>query len=192
MNQILFNKKIKTRIKKFFKIQMILSVILGIIFSVIIINNKLKNSKLENISHVISKKIKLEGIYNVKPISNNSFYFGKIYIEKINLEYIIFNEINENLLKIAPCKFYGSNLGKRGDICIAGHNYNDDSFFSRIDELEINDFVVLEDLEKNKYIYKIFDIYETDENDMSILVSNKQYELTLLTCDNSNKKRIIV
>lgn len=117
---------------------------------------------------------------------------GKIYIEKINVDYGIFNRLDENLLKIAPCKFYGSKLGEKGNICIAGHNYNDNRFFSRIGELKIKDKIILQDLKGKEYEYIVFDIFETDENDTSVLIASKSYELTLVTCNNSNKKRIIV
>ena len=89
-------------------------------------------------------------------------------------------------------KVDSNNIGEKGNICIAGHNYNNNSFFSRLDELEVADEILLEDLKGNKYVYKIFSIYEIDESDMSILLNTSEYELTLLTCNNSNKKRIIV
>ena len=47
-------------------------------------------------------------------------------------------------------------------------------------------------LKNNKYEYVIFDIFETREDDMTVLKATKNYELTLITCNNSNKKRVIV
>ena len=105
---------------------------------------------------------------------------------------MVFNNFNEELLNIAPCKFFGVNLGERGNIGITAHNYDNNTFFSRIDELEIGDQIILSDLNKNKYDYTVFDIFETDEDNMSVLNSSKDYELTLVTCNNKNKKRIIV
>ena len=61
-----------------------------------------------------------------------------------------------------------------------------------LDELEIKDVIKLIDLENKEYEYIVYDIFETTEEDLSILRSNKNYEITLLTCNNSNKKRIIV
>lgn len=191
MNQILFNKKNKN-IKYIFKVQGFLSVILIIILMFFIINNYNYNEELENISKIIEKNMRLNSIYQTQKQSINSNYFGKIIIEKINLEYIIFNELNYELLKISPCKFYGESLRKYGNICIAGHNYNDNRFFSRIDELDIKDKIELIDLENNIYEYIIFDKFETEENDISVLKNTKNYELTLITCNNANKKRIIV
>lgn len=83
-------------------------------------------------------------------------------------------------------------LGERGNICIAAHNYNDDRFFGRLNELKTEDKIILEDINGKRYEYIIFDIFETHENDNTVLKSNKKYELTLVTCNNSNKKRIIV
>lgn len=73
-----------------------------------------------------------------------------------------------------------------------GHNYNDTRFFSRLDELKINDKIKLVNLKGEVFEYIVFDIFETNDDDMSILKSTKNFELTLLTCNNSNKKRIIV
>ena len=153
---------------------------------------KLGDENLENISKVVNKNMGISSIYQASKISNTSNYLGKIYIEKIDLEYTVFNRFNKDLLKIAPCKFNGVNLGEKGNICIAGHNYNDNRFFSRLDELEIGDKVKLVSMQNEEFEYTIYKIFETDENDTSILKSYKNYELTLLTCNNSNKKRIII
>ena len=196
MNQILYNKNKTKKKKYFFKIQLLISIILVIFFIIYILNDYKKNEKLENISAVIDTNINISSIYKEKYQSNRllnkNIYLGKIVIGKINLEYTVFNNYNIELLKIAPCKFYGGILGEKGNICIAGHNYNDSKFFGRIDELEIKDKIKMVDLEEKEYEYIVYDKFETDEEDLSILKSNKNYELTLLTCNNSNKKRIIV
>lgn len=191
MNQILFNKKDNKK-KYIFKVQAVISIFLAAIFIFDIIMNYNNNENLENISKIIEKNIRLNSIYETEKQSNTSSYFGKIYIEKINLEYAVFNRLTDELLKISPCKFYGNNMEEKGNICIAGHNYNDDRFFGKIDELELKDKIVLYDLQGEKYEYIVFDIFETDENDTSVLENTKNYELTLVTCNNSNKKRVIV
>ena len=191
MNQILFNKKDNKK-KYIFKVQAVISIFLAAIFIFDIIMNYNNNENLENISKMIEKNIRLNSIYETEKQSNTSSYFGKIYIEKINLEYAVFNRLTDELLKISPCKFYGNNMEEKGNICIAGHNYNDDRFFGKIDELELKDKIALYDLQGEKYEYIVFDIFETDENDTSVLENTKNYELTLVTCNNSNKKRVIV
>lgn len=192
MNQILFNKKRNRKLKYIFSIQFIFSIIIAILLVIVIILGNREEKKLEKMSKIVNKNIELSHIYEASKQNNEAPYFGKIYIEKINLEYGIFNEMNDDLLKIAPCKFYGGNLGERGNICIAGHNYNDNRFFSQLDKLEEQDEIILVDLNGKVYRYTVFDKFETDENDVSVLYSNKIYELTLVTCNNINKKRIIV
>lgn len=193
MNQILFDKKENSKKSYIFKFQFILSIILAIITIAVIIFTYNEEESLENIAKTIDKNFELSSIYNTtKTTSKEELYFGRIIIDKIDLKYSVFNNYNEELLKISPCKFYGVGFEEKGNICIAAHNYNDNRFFGRIDELEIKDTIVLEDLFGNEFIYTIYNIFETEENDISILKATKNYELTLLTCNNSNKKRIII
>lgn len=192
MNQILFDKKTNIKKKNIFKIQLFLSIIVSIFLIIIIILNYNEDEDLENISDVIDKNIELSSIYQTTKANTYEPYLGKIIIDKINLEYTIFNNYDESLLKISPCKFHGGRIGEKGNICIAAHNYNNDRFFGRIAELEIKDMIKLVDLNGKEYEYIVYDNFEIDENDFSILKPNKNYELTLLTCNNSNKKRIIV
>lgn len=191
MNQILFNKK-NNKLKYIFKVQFIISILVAIILITYIVVSHNKDENLENISKIINKNIKISSIYEAQKEAREESILGKIYIDKIDLEYSVFNMSNEELLKIAPCKFAGVNLGQVGNICIAGHNYNDNRFFSRIAELNIKDTIILEDLSGIQYEYIIFDIFETNEDDISVVKAIKKYELTLVTCNNSNNKRIIV
>ncbi len=193
MNQILFNKKENDKIKYVFKVQCFISIIVAIILIVYFVFNYKDEENLEELSRVINKNIEIASFYDTEKSSIDlSPYLGKIIIEKINLEYSVFKEMNEELLKISPCKFYGVNIGEKGNICIAGHNYNTSKFFSRLDELEINDRIKLVNLSGEEFEYIVFDIFETSDDDLSILKNTKNFELTLLTCNNSNKKRIII
>lgn len=191
MNQILVNQKINKKLKYVFKTQLFISLIIAAIIIFIFIKNYNNEENLEEISTQINKAVKLSAIYNVQN-EKLELYFGKIVIDKIDLEYTIFNEFSEELLKIAPCKFYGKDLETKGNIAIVAHNYNDDRFFGRLDELEVKDNIKIISFDNKEYNYTIYDIFETEEDDTSILKNNKYYELTLVTCNNINKKRIIV
>lgn len=193
MNQILYNIKKNKKLKYIYKIQFIISITITIIIAIYIMQNYKNDKNLEKISKILNKNIELNSLYKTEKLNRkNNSYIGKIYIEKINLEYAIFSTFNEEILKVSPCRFYGVNIGEKGNICIAGHNYNDNRFFGKIDELEIKDKITLSDLEGKKYEYIVFNVFETDENDVSVLKSSKNFELTLVTCNNANKKRIIV
>lgn len=187
--------KINFKNKTFFKLQFVFSIISVSSLIFYYINNQKKSDDLEKISEILNKNIKLSQIYNVEKESiKTNNYLGKIIIDKINVEYLVFNNFNEELLKIAPCKFYGGKIGDIGNICIAGHNYNDTRFFSKLNKLNLKDEIKLIDLKKSKeFVYKIYDIFETNETDVgSVIKKKKQKELTLLTCNNSNGKRIII
>ena len=193
MNQILVTK-LKKNHKKFFKIQLVTSIIIMIGLSVYYFVKQREEASLEEISVILEKNIEISQMYNAKQQSiEKSLYLGRIRIEKINTDYPVLNEFNEELLKIAPCKFYGGNIGESGNICIAGHNYNDSRFFGRLDEIVLKDEIKLIDLTGKEHTYIVFDIFETDETNVnSVIRKRKARELTLLTCNNSNKKRIII
>lgn len=192
MNQIIVDKKTEIKKKCFFKMQLIVSVFIIVILITVMIINYNKDGNLENISKTIEQNIRLADIYKTDENMIDKLYFGKIIINKINLEYVVFDEYSEELLKISPCKFYGENLGEEGNICIAAHNYNDNRFFGRIAELNLKDEIKIIDLDGKEFNFIVYDCFEIEENDFSILKADKKYELTLLTCNNSNRKRVII
>lgn len=120
--------------------------------------------------------------------------FGIIEIPKINLYYPVFSHLTEDLLKISPCKFYGDTPNTNGNICIAGHNYDNSLFFSKLSNLSIEDQISIYDSNGTHYIYSIYDIYEVSESDLSPILNYEKEEkiLTLVTCNNFNANRIII
>lgn len=85
-------------------------------------------------------------------------------------------------------------LTKYGNLCIAGHNYENYKFFSRIRELENGDSIYIYDGVGNKVEYAVYHKYETAENDMSCIdqATNGSKEITLVTCNNVTGNRIIL
>lgn len=81
-----------------------------------------------------------------------------------------------------------------GNLCIAGHNYVDYKFFSRVNELEKGDKIKIYDLKGNSLDYSIYKIYETDSDDVSCTSqqTNNKRIITLITCNNVNGKRLII
>lgn len=83
---------------------------------------------------------------------------------------------------------------KYGNLCIAGHNYVNDSFFSRLNELKNGDKIVIYDLNGKAQNYYVFNKYEISANDLSCInqdVGDNKI-VTLLTCNNMNRKNRIV
>ena len=210
MNQILEtnlnDKKNKSyRKKTLFFLQLSFSLFFVIAISIFIFYNNFNLSRKENYSNQVLENYNIARLYanlnnNIDSASNeigsNQIFniIGIIEISKINLYYPVFSMYSDELLKISPCKFYGPLPGKSGNLCIAGHNYDNDKFFSKISSLSVNDEIIIYDNSNNKFSYFVSDIYEVSSDDLSPVYSydknNKQ--LTLITCNNFNNNRIVV
>lgn len=134
-------------------------------------------------------------INNNSSDKQNIYVIGLIEISSINLTYPILSEANEEFLKISPCRFYGPMPNEVGNLCIAGHNYKNYKFFSRLNDVSIHDIITIQDLSGNKINYKVYDKYEVnaDELDCTNQDTNQAREITLITCNSiNNTKRIVV
>ena len=80
-----------------------------------------------------------------------------------------------------------------GNLCIAGHNYVDYKFFSRLNELNINDEITIFDVNGNFQNYSVYKKYEILPNDISCTSqeTNNLRIVTLITCNNVNGKRLV-
>lgn len=208
MNQILITNNInnkKNKVKKFFikilfKIQLFLSLIIILILILLLIITFIITKKAETQNKKLSNNYNVYKLYNKNYSVNkrkNSFdntFLGTIEIKKINLCYPVFSTLTEENLALSPCKFFGPSLGKNGNICIAGHNYDNNKFFSNLNKLNINDNINIIDNSGKKYVYKIFKIYEVKENELFPVYNYEKdsQEITLFTCNNINKNRLVI
>lgn len=199
MNQILLTKIIKKKeqlkqFKTFFSISIIAIII--IIFSYISYHIQLEKEK--TFSANVTNNYKVYKLYaqsdSEKQQYLDSDIYGNISIPKLNINYPFFYGINEKLLKIYPCRFFGDISSKNSNLCIAGHNYNDNRFFSNIYKLENNDLIIIENNNHNFFYYLVYKKFEINENeiDLATKYSGFDNELTLLTCNNKNNKRIVI
>lgn len=202
MNQILqttdnskSHKILKYRI--ILKSQLFLSIFLIILTTFILFYTNFKRNEKEKYSNQILNNYNISKIYSNISLStsnNTPYIIGVIEIPKINVYYPIFSNYDDELLKISPCRFYGPSPGKIGNLCIAGHNYDNDKFFSKISSLKTDDEIIIYSNSNKKIIYLVFDTYEVDSNDLSPIYSYNENLclLTLITCNNKNNNRIIV
>ena len=100
----------------------------------------------------------------------------------------------DELLKISPCKFWGPDPNEVGNFCIVGHNYRSDKFFSHVPDLSIGDKIEIKDLNGQTITYKIYDKYVVQPDDVSCTSqrTNGLKEVTLITCTDDSKLRVIV
>ena len=199
MNQILEVFKNKKKLVSILKIQLFFSVI-GVIAVITFFKNDNSNTvETENYSKSLLVNQKLTAIYQTEKLENsiieeNSNIFCTIEIPKIGIIYPVFNNFTEELLSLSPCRFSGPNIDEIGNIAIAGHNLENHTFFSDLNQIEIHDIVNLYSNSGNKFEYIVYKTYETESDDLSTLANSfiNQKELTLVTCNNTNKKRFIV
>lgn len=160
---------------------------------------KQKEQKLYSFSEKLDEKYQTLSLYsnnNTINSSTSSFshIIGKITIDKINLNYSILSTCSEELLKISPCRLCGPEPNQIGNLCIAGHNYDNGKFFSNISKLAIGDIIRIYDLNNDYLEYSIYDKFEVEINNTSVLNqnTNNKKELTLITCNNKKKNRFIL
>lgn len=123
-----------------------------------------------------------------------------INIPKINLQYPILDgetdseAETEALLKISPTKFWGADPNEVGNFCIVGHNYRNSRFFSKVPSLVNGDIIEITDTSGNTLRYSIYNKYEVVPEDLSCTsqLTNGKKEITLITCTNDSKMRVII
>ena len=188
----------KNTIKRQFIVQLSISIIGILIIISCYFYYRIQLINYEKLSKTLSQNYKISKLYseynNNNSLLNDSDILGTITIPKLNISYTFFNGLTDELLKIAPCRYYGDMPDKKGNLCIAGHNYNDNRFFSKINTLENNDKIIIYDNLENKFIYSVFDKYEVKDNDFSPIYEYDKNinQITLITCNNFNNNRIIV
>lgn len=121
---------------------------------------------------------------------------GIVKIPKININYPILAQTkNVEVMKVAPYKFWGANPNEVGNLCIIGHNYRRKGvFFSEVPKLTVGDIVEIQDLSQRTVQYEVYDLHTVDPNDRSDTTqyTNGKREVTLITCTDDVKQRVIV
>lgn len=196
MNQILENRKSRLFKRKKYIVQFCISFFI-IIFIIIYFSwKKYLESNVSKISNTTKKSYNITRLYsnnikqNIIANDNTVTVIGTIEIPKINISYPIFSEYSDELLKISVCKLYGSDINVVGNLCIIGHNYNNGDFFSDLYKLNINDIINIYNLNSDAVSYSIYKTYEINPDNLDYLSqdTNGKKEITLITCNNSNRE----
>ena len=215
MNQILFSKfnqeiekqenKRKRNLLIVFKYQFAISILIIIGCFTYYMYNLYSAKQKENLSKQLLSNFNINLLYSdtsgystsaveVEESNNSSFIIGLIEIKKLKIIYPILSEVNDDLLKIATCRFYGPLPNEVGNLCIAAHNYNDYRFFSRINQLEIGDSINIYDALGNVLEYHVTDKYiiSATNSNCTSQDTNGERQITLLTCNNMTGYRLVV
>lgn len=142
-----------------------------------ILNNK-ETEQLESLPELEFKGYKVEGI---------------IEIPKINIKYPIIDHTNEETMKVSITKFWGPQANEIGNYTVAGHNNKDGTMFGKTKYLQIGDKIRLTNLRNETIEYEIFKIYSIEPDDVGCVesVQSGTREITLITCTNGHKNRLV-
>ena len=192
----------------FYKILMLFLIIgVVIIVNLIIIKKiKRKNNEEKNKDIVYEfkelLKIKNNSKTNSKQKEKKEIFIefegykviGIIKIPKIDLEYPILEQTTKATMNTSISRYWGNEINSLGNVSLAGHNNYDGTMFGKNKNLNILDVIELTDLYNLTVQYEIYDIFTTHPNNVSILktTNNKIREVTLITCTNGRKERLII
>lgn len=200
MNQILICKKSKIKnivLKSVLYSSISFSLVLSF-YVIIYYYNLTKNeiiSKKMLLSYNISSLYYSDNRYKASYINNSEpLIIGTLEIPKINLKYPILSYSDEENLNISPCRFAGPLPNQIGNLCIAGHNNIDNSFFGRLYLLKVGDIIRIFDNKKNYKDYAIYTKYEIEKNDFECTSQDTAGKriVTLMTCNSLKDTRIIL
>ena len=117
-----------------------------------------------------------------------------ITIPSIGITYPVLSKTSDKLLEISVNKYWGPDPNEVGNYCIVGHNYKNGTMIGRLSELVNGDVVELEDSSGRVVKYKVYNKYVVQPTDTRCTsqITNGKTELTLITCTNYGKERLIV
>lgn len=139
---------------------------------------KAKTTNSDSLPEVEFKGYKIEGI---------------IEIPKINIKYPIIDHTDEKTMMVSISKFWGPQANEIGNYTVAGHNNRDGTMFGKTKRLQIGDKIKITDLKGETIEYEIFKIYSILPDDVSCVesVEANTREVTLITCTNGHKNRLV-
>lgn len=119
---------------------------------------------------------------------------SQLKIEKLDIDTYVLESSNKNAMEVSVIKCFGANPNEVGNYCIAGHNYITKNMFSELKKLEVGDEISLTDNKHGTIIYEIYDKYKVVPTQTDILSqeTNGEKQITLITCSDYSKKRIII
>jgi LPXTG-site transpeptidase (sortase) family protein len=131
-----------------------------------------------------------------EPIAMESTYegykvLGKIKIKKLNVEQYILDSTEEEALKKGISKLYGGSLNNYGNLCLAGHNF--DNMFGKLNELDKGDIITIVEKDFSETEYEVKDILTVEPTDLEALIPDEnKVEITLITCESASTERLII
>lgn len=189
------------------KLMKIIGLFLVSLFIIIGLGKVESNSKIERSKEVFNEYKKTlsieqddEMILNDKsesinrPEPKSGDIIGTIYIENISLELPIIKDVNDQNLWIGAAHIDGTPYyWEKGNSFISSHNIKTyGKLFNRLNELVIGDEIIVSDpYDSFNYVVYYTEIVSPDDTDCFKRIKG-DYNLSLVTCIKSGRKRLIV
>lgn len=197
-NSLIYNSK-KFNNNKFYLYLFFVSITISFMLLFYFLHSNFISLKQSKKTDLLKNKYNVSTLYTSNTnyttikLSNNIGMIGEINIPKIAISYPIIENTTEDLLKVSVCKLSGPLPNRIGNLCIAGHNYKNNSMFSRLHKLNIGDYFCITDLNNTKLKYIIYKKFVVSENNLDCTQETNDIEVTLITCNNiDNSKRLIL
>ena len=116
-------------------------------------------------------------------------------IPRLGINYPVFSEWSEELLKKSLNKYWGPNPNEVGNYCIVGHNYRSGKMFGNLPAITNGDIIELTDTKYGRTIkYEVYDRYQVDPTDTRCTsqLTGGRKEITLITCKEYGTQRLVV
>ena len=119
---------------------------------------------------------------------------GRLEIPSIGVNTVILAEQTYAAMNIGAVKTYGVDLNEKGGFIISGHNFRGRSvFFYNIKNLKNGSIIKITDNKGRVREYSVYSVSRyVSPNDVSYFAKTEDYHVTLVTCENGGKTRIIV
>mgnify|MGYP003228146293 CR=1 FL=1 len=200
MNQILVTEKLYItpefkRKRMLYKIEFFLSVFLVFALFSYYVYAEYDRNKNEKVSQEILNQIAATNsiIYTA---SNGVEYETDaiLNIPRLGINYPVLTDTSDELLEISLNKYWGPDPNEVGNYCIVGHNYRNGKMFGTLSSIKNGDIAELTDGYGRRIKYQVYDKYVVKPTDTGCTTqhTNGQKELTLITCTNYGKERLVV
>lgn len=120
-------------------------------------------------------------------IISDDYYIGYLTIPSLQVEVAVLDEFDQNKLKIAAARQYGTTYDD--DLVIAGYNYK--WHFGRFNEIQIGDILAFTNMNGISVIYEVKNIDLVDPYDIE-KIQDSDYDLVLYTSNISGKNKIAI
>lgn len=119
---------------------------------------------------------------------------GKIEIPKIRFSSVIIKEQTSKAMNVGIVKSYGTEINNEGGFVLSGHNFRGSTiFFYNIRNLRSGDVIKITDTSGVQMDYTVYEVLRNvNPEDTSYLNDFDSYHVTLVTCEDGGKARIVV